>query len=159
MLTGMMGLSSAMLRVGMRDYTKSAVRRPPAFPNIIPSLHDPGNVTLRITPLHPSGDEVTGRPATARPEPPRSEPEIIPPGAEFPRRPDGETGFYTHRGIHIRVTPPGPLGIAAIVVGAGIVGVLSFVMLLGTLLIGAAAAGTIVLIALIGRLLRIFGRP
>lgn len=113
---------------------------------------------MRITPTHRSNDEAIARQSEVRPEPPRSEPEIIPPGAEFQRRPDDGTGFRAHRGIYVRVTPPGPLGIAAIVVGAGIAGVLGFVMLIGTLLIGAAAAGAVVLIALIGRLLRVFGR-
>jgi hypothetical protein len=104
-----------------------------------------------------SGDDAIGRHPEAGPDLPRSEPEIIPPGVDFRPRPDGDgTGFYTHRGIHIRVTPPGPLGIAAIVVGAGIVGALGFLMLLGTLLIGAAAAGTLMVIALVARLLARF---
>ena len=109
--------------------------------------------------MHSSSDDAIGRQPSARPEPPPSEPEIIPPGADFPRRPDyNETFFAAGNGIRIRVVRPGPLGIAAIVVGAGIIGALSLVMLLGTLLIGAAAAGTIMLIALVSRLLRAFGR-
>ena len=103
-------------------------------------------------------DAAIGGQPEARPDLPRSEPEIIPPGVDFRARPGGETGFYTNRGIHIRVTRPGPLGIAAILVGAGIVGALGLLMLLGTLLIGAAAAGTLVVIALVARLLRAFGR-
>lgn len=109
--------------------------------------------------MHRSNDDTIGRqPDPPRPDPPRSEPEIIPPGAEFRPLPDGETGFYTHRGIRIRVTPPGPLATAALLVGAGVLSVLGFVMLLGTLLIGAAAAGAVMLIALIARLLRAFSR-
>lgn len=103
-----------------------------------------------------SDDSAIGRPPKTRADPPRSEPEIIPPGVDFRPRPDGERGFHTHREIYIRVTRPGPLGIAAIVVGAGIVGVLSFLLLLGTLLIGAAAAGALIVIAAIARLLARF---
>jgi hypothetical protein len=134
-------------------------RAPPAdVPKYHPIAHNPGNAALRNTSPHSSGSDAVSRQPETRPDMPRSEPEIIPPGAEFPRRPAHDSVFDTRNGIRIHVVRPGPLGIAAIIVGAGIVGALSFVMLLGTLLIGAAAAGTIVLIALISRLLRVFSR-
>src|SRR5688572_12171252 len=120
--------------------------------------NDLRNAFLRTTPTQRSDDDAAGRQPRGRSDLPRSEPEIIPPGVDFRPQPDGESGFYTHRGIHIRVTPPGPLGIAAIVVGVGIVGALSFLLLLGTLLIGAAAAGALIVIGLIARLLARF-RP
>ncbi len=113
---------------------------------------------MLIIPLQRSGEGAIGRQPEARSDLPRSEPEIIPPGVDFRPQPDRETGFHPHRGIHIHVTRPGPLGIAAIVAGVGFVGALGFLLLLGTLLIGAAAAGTLLVIALLGRLLRALGR-
>ncbi len=92
------------------------------------------------TPKHRSGDDAISGQSDAPPDLPRSEPEIIPPGVDFRPWPDGETGFYTHRSIRIHVTRPGPVGIAAIVIGAGIVGALGFLLLLGTLLIGGGDA-------------------
>jgi hypothetical protein len=111
---------------------------------------------LRTTLSTSSRDNAIDRRSEAEPELPRSEPEIIPPGVDFRRRPDGATDFHTRRGIYIRVTRPGPLGIAAIAAGAGIVGALGILLLLGTLLIGAAAAGTLIVIALVARLLARF---
>ncbi|MGE3784910.1 MAG: hypothetical protein AB7H71_19465 [Alphaproteobacteria bacterium] len=101
-------------------------------------------------------DDATGRQLDAEPDLPRSEPEIIPPGADFRPPPARETGFHTRPTIHLRVSSPGPLGIAAIAVGAGIVGALSLLLLLGALLIGAVAAGALIAIALVTRLLARF---
>ena len=101
-------------------------------------------------------DDATGRQPGSEPDLPRSEPEIIPPGADFRPPPAGETGFHGRPTIHIRVSSPGPLGIAAIAVGVGVVGALSLLLLVGVLLIGAAAAGALIAIALVTRLLATF---
>ncbi len=100
----------------------------------------------------PSGDAASG------PDRPRAEPEIIPPGVALGPRPGGAAAFAHGNGIRIHIARPGPLGLAVLVVGAGIIGALGMLMLIGTLLIGAAAAGTLMLIALITRLLRGLGR-
>ncbi len=137
-------------------HTKSTGRRRFAPPIITASSTDLRNFPVPNTPKHRSGDDaISGQPEAA-PDLPRSEPEIIPPGVDFRPGPNGETGFYTHRSIRIHVTRPGPFGIAAIVIGAGIVGALGFLLLLGTLLIGAAAAGTLIVVALVARLLARF---
>jgi hypothetical protein len=101
-------------------------------------------------------DDAIGRQHEAGAVLPRSEPEIIPPGADFRPRSGTETGFDTRRGIHIRVPRLGPLGIATIFVGVGIVGALSVLLLAGALLIGAAAAGMLMAITLVARLLARF---
>jgi hypothetical protein len=132
------------------------VRRRFESPIIIALSHDLRNLPLRITPEQQSRDDATGRQSEARAETPRSEPEISPPGVDLRPQPGHEPVFGTRNSIRVYVTQPGPLGIAAILVGAGILGALSFLLLLGTLLIAAAAAGTLVVIALIARLLARF---
>jgi hypothetical protein len=112
------------------------------------------NDTLRIMPIHSSSDDAIGREPPAWPEPPRSEPEIIPPGADFRSRPGGKAVFYTHNGTRIHVTRLGPLGVATVLLGVGVLGALGVLMLLGTVLIAAAAAGAIVMCALVVKLLR-----
>jgi hypothetical protein len=146
-----------MLR-GARLFAKSAVRRPFGLLNIISLPHVLRNATLRITPMHPSSDDTIGRKPVAQPDRPRSEPEIIPPGAEFRPLPGGEAVFHTRSGTRILISRLGPLGTAAVLLGAGVLGVFGLMMLLGTLLIGAAAAGTIMLVTLVSRLLRALGR-
>jgi hypothetical protein len=148
-----------MLR-GERLSAKSAVRRPFGLLNIISLQHVLRNATLRITPMHPSSDDAIDRKPIAQPDQPRSEPEIIPPGAEFRPLPGGEAVFHTRSRTRTRilVTRLGPLGTAAVLLGAGVLGVFGLMMLLGTLLIGAAAAGTIMLVTLVARLLRALGR-
>jgi hypothetical protein len=103
-----------------------------------------------------SRDNAIDRRSEGAAELPRSEPEIIPPGVDFGPRPDGEIGFQPRRGIYIRVTRPGPLGVAAIAAAAGIVGALGILLLLGTLLVGALAAGVLIVTALLARFLARF---
>jgi hypothetical protein len=107
--------------------------------------------------MHPSSVDAIGRKPGAQPDLPRSEPEIIPPGAEFRPLPGGGAVFHTRSGTRL-ITRLGPLGTAAVLLGAGVLGVFGLMMLLGTLLIGAAAAGTIMLVTLVARLLRALGR-
>jgi hypothetical protein len=108
--------------------------------------------------MHSSSDDAIGRQPAVPPDLPRSEPEIIPPGAEFRPQSDIGADFYIRRGTRIRVTRPGPLATAAVVAGIAVLGVLGLLMLLGTLLIGAAAAGAVMLLALIARRLRSLAR-
>lgn len=110
--------------------------------------------------MHSSGDPAPGRrpaPGTEPPaaERPRAEPEIIPPGADFPPPPrQGGTVVYTRDGTRIHVRRLGPFGIAAVLLGLGVAGILGLLFLLGAVLVGAAALGVVVLTALIARLLR-----
>jgi hypothetical protein len=147
-----------MRTLGGRSYTKAAVRHHAGFPNNHHLVHEPRSLPLRMTPTPRSSPAARSRDPATGPDLPRCEPEIIPPGAGFGPRPDSAAAFAHGNGIRIHIAGPGPLGLAVLVVGAGIIGALGMLMLIGTLLIGAAAAGTLMLIALITRLLRGLGR-
>jgi hypothetical protein len=110
-------------------------------------------------PTHPFSDDASGRHRGAPAEPPRAEPEIIPPGADFPPRPRPEGVVFTHRGGRIRVARLGPLGIAMVLLGAGVLGAIGLLVLLGAVLVGAAALGVIVIGALLSQLFRGSPRP
>jgi len=110
-------------------------------------------------PTHPFSDDASGRQRGAPAEPPRAEPEIIPPGADFPPRPRAEGVVFTRHGTRIQVTRLGPFGIAMVLLGAGVLGAIGLLVLLGAALVGAAALGVIVIGALLSRLLRGSPRP
>ena len=86
-----------------------------------------------------------------RRETPRSEPEIIPPGASGPRtRPQPRILFSVTDGEgRPFVKPPGPFTIAAILVGAILVAALILLLVLGALLVWVP----IIAIALAGAVL------
>jgi hypothetical protein len=104
--------------------------------------------------MHPPSDDAIARQPSSRAEPPRAEPEIIPPGADFPSQPHRETFVFAHRGIRIHVTRLGPFGIAMLLLGGVALGAIGLLMLLGTVLVGAAAIGVVVAAALLSRLFR-----
>ena len=85
---------------------------------------------------------------------PRSEPEIIPPGVDIPRRPYAEGSIFTQHGARIHVTKLGPFGIAMALLATGALAVAGLFVLLGAALIGAAAAGAILIGATVSRLFR-----
>lgn len=109
--------------------------------------------------MHSSSDYPIGREAAPGAEPPRAEPEIIPPGADFPPRPQLDNGVFAQYGTRIHLTRLGPFGIAFVLLGAGILGAVALLMLLGAALVGAAAAGVIIVGALVARLFRGLLRP
>ena len=89
-------------------------------------------------------------------EPPRGEPEIIPPGADW--RPGSRVWIATarHRGGRLHIAKLGPLGILLAVLMAGIIAAAALVFLAGAVLIGAVAAAALVAGAIISG---IFRRP
>jgi hypothetical protein len=106
-----------------------------------------------------SNDDPINHNRISRPEPPRAEPEIIPPGADFPPRPHREAFVFAHHGTRIHVARLGPFGIAMILLGAGALGAIGLLVLLGAVLVGAAVMGVVVAAALFSRLLRGPARP
>jgi len=94
----------------------------------------------------------------SRPEPPRAEPEIIPPGADFRPRPLGEAFVFAHHGTQFHVSRPGPFGIGVFLLGALALGAIGLLMLLGAVLVGATV-GVIGAAALFSRFLRGSARP
>ncbi len=87
------------------------------------------------------------------------EPEIIPPGAPLPR---GSRVWVTsdlHNTHHVYVRPIGPLGIALLTLGAGVVAAFLIVFLLGAAVFGLAAIGALTIVGIIAGLLRGPARP
>jgi hypothetical protein len=87
------------------------------------------------------------------------EPEIIPPGAPLP---GGQRVWVTSDlpGTHqIYVRPIGPLGVALLTLGAGVVAAFLIVFLLGAAVFGLAAIGVLTLVGIIAGLLRGPARP
>jgi hypothetical protein len=99
-----------------------------------------------------SADYPTRQPPPPEAELPRTEPEIIPPGADIHSRTRPEATIFVQRGSQIHVETPGPFGIALILLLAGAAAAAGLLVLLGAALIGAAAAGAIVLGAMLSRL-------
>jgi len=104
--------------------------------------------------MNPRSEDAAVRRQGAPAEPPRAEPEIIPPGADFPPRRGPGRVVFTRRVTRIQVTRLGPFGIAMVLLGAGVLGVVGLLVLLGAALVAAAALGVVVLGALLSRLLR-----
>jgi hypothetical protein len=71
----------------------------------------------------------------------------------------GDTFVFAHHGTRIHVTRLRPFGIAMRLAGAGALGVIDLLMLLGAALVGAAAMGVIILAALLSRLFHGPARP
>lgn len=99
-------------------------------------------------------DGAIGRPPVSGAEPPRIEPEIIPPGPDPSPKPHPETFVFADRGVRIQFARPGPLGIALVLLATVLVGALSLLILAGAALVGAVAVGIGLVIAFVSRLLR-----
>ena len=87
------------------------------------------------------------------------EPEIIPPGAPLPR---GSRVWVTsdrHSTHHVYVRPIGPLGIALLTLGAGVVAAFLIVFLLGAAVFGLAAISVLTIVGIIAGLLCGPARP
>ncbi len=84
----------------------------------------------------------------------QAEPEIIPPGS------DRAVGYPLwmsagpYRTMHIRMTRPGPVGIAMLMLLIGILGLAGLVLLLGLAFVGLAAAGVLAFGSIVSGLLR-----
>src|SRR5258708_2606998 len=87
------------------------------------------------------------------------EPEIIPPGAPLPRGSRVWVASEMQGAQHIYVRPIGPLGMALLTLGAGVVAAILIVFLLGAAVFGLAAIGVLTIIGIIAGLLRGPARP
>jgi hypothetical protein len=85
---------------------------------------------------------------------PYIEPELIPPGGDWPRasRIWGSTG--RHRTTRIQITRLGPAGIALVVLLIGILSLAGAALLLGAALIGIAAGGVLIVGGIVSSLSR-----
>ena len=75
---------------------------------------------------------------------PSIEPEIIPPGADWPRSSRIWVSTGPHQTIRIQITRLGPFGIALFVLLIGILALAGVLLLLGAALVGVAAAGVVI---------------
>jgi hypothetical protein len=81
---------------------------------------------------------------TPKAETPYTEPEIIPPGADWPRSSRIWVSTGPHQTTRIQITWPGPVGIALFVLLIGILALVGLVLLLGAALVGVVAAGVLI---------------
>jgi hypothetical protein len=89
----------------------------------------------------------------------RPEPEIIPPGEPLPRGSQVWVASDLHGTQQVYVRPIGPLGMALLALGAGVVAAFLIVFLLGAAVFGLAAIGVLTIIGIIAGLLRGPARP
>jgi hypothetical protein len=83
-----------------------------------------------------------------------TEPEIIPPGADWPRASRIWVSASTHHTGPIRITRLGPIGITLFVLLIGILALTGMVVLLGAALLGIAAGGALIVGGIISSLSR-----
>jgi hypothetical protein len=89
-----------------------------------------------------------------RSDPPRGEPEIIPPGADWSPEPRGRVPDSASQVTFIHIARPGPVGIILAFLVLGMLAAVTFVLLLGLAVIGAVVAGVVIIGAAISLSLR-----
>ena len=89
---------------------------------------------------------------------PYTEPEIIPPGADWPRASRIWASTGPHHSARIQIRRLGPVGIALFVLVIGILALAGMALLLGAALVGIAAGGVLILAGIISSLHRPFRR-
>jgi len=94
-----------------------------------------------MTAVHRSGLHMQQQP-TPKAETPCIEPEIIPPGADWPRSSRISSG--PHHTTRIQIARLGPVGIALFGLLIGILVLAGLVLILGAALVGVAAAGVLI---------------
>ena len=77
-------------------------------------------------------------------ETPDTEPEIIPPDADWPSSSRIWVSAGPHHTTRIQITRVGPLGIALFVLLVGILALAGLVLLLGAALVGVVVAGVLI---------------
>jgi hypothetical protein len=85
---------------------------------------------------------------------PHTEPEIIPPDADWPRASRIWVSPGRHHTAHIQITRLGPVGIAIFVLLIGVLAVVGMALLLGAALVGIAAAGVLIIGGILSNLSR-----
>ena len=87
-------------------------------------------------------------------KPPSTEPEIIPPGADWQQVSRIWPSTGQHHTIRVQITPVGPLGFAAFVLLMVILAFAGIALLLGAALLGVAAAGVLIIGGIVSGVLR-----
>jgi hypothetical protein len=85
---------------------------------------------------------------------PYTEPEIIPPGADWPRASRIWVSTGPHHTTRIQITRLGPVGIAFFMLLIGILALAGMALLLGAALVGIAAGGVLIVGGIISSLSR-----
>jgi hypothetical protein len=85
---------------------------------------------------------------------PYTEPEIVPPGADWPRAPRIWVSAGPHHTTRIQITRLEPVGTALFVLLIGILAVAGMALLLGAALVGIAAASVLIVGGIISSLSR-----
>src|SRR5215469_8977027 len=87
-------------------------------------------------------------------KPPSTEPEIIAPGANWQRASRIWASTGQHGVVRVQITPPGPVGVAALVLLLVILAFAGVALLLGAALVGVAAAGVLIIGGMVSSVLR-----
>ena len=87
-------------------------------------------------------------------KPPCTKPEIIPPGADWPRASRIWVSTGPHQTTRIQITRLGPVGIAFFLLLIVIVALAGIALLLGAALVGVAAGGALIVGGIISSLSR-----
>ena len=86
--------------------------------------------------------------------PPRGEPEIIPPGADWPPTPRSRVSNSVGQVTLVRIARLGPVGIVVALLVLGMLAALTVVLLLGLAVFGVATTGVVIIGAAISLFLR-----
>jgi hypothetical protein len=89
-----------------------------------------------------------------RSDPPRGEPEIIPPGADWSPMPRGRVPNSASQITFVHIARLGPVGAILAFLVLGMLAAVTFVLLLGLAVVGAAVAGVVIIGAAISLFLR-----
>jgi hypothetical protein len=87
-------------------------------------------------------------------EPPSTEPEIIPPGADWQRRSRIWVSTGQDRIVRLQITPLGAVGFPGFVLLIVILAIAGIALLLGAALVGVAAAGVLIIGGIVSAVLR-----
>ena len=87
-------------------------------------------------------------------KPPYTEPEIIPPGADWPRASRIWVSTGPHHTTRIQITRLGPVAIALFVMLIGILALAGMALLLGAALVGIAVGGVLIVGGIVSSLSR-----
>ena len=89
-----------------------------------------------------------------RSDPPRGEPEIIPPGADWSPTPRGRVRDSASQITFVHIARLGPVGTILAFLVLGMLAAVTFVLLLGLAVVGAAVAGVVIIGVAISLFLR-----
>ena len=107
-----------------------------------------------MTLVSSSGDHVMHQQDMPGAKPPSTEPEIIPPGADWQRVSRTWASSGQHHTTRIRITPLGPVGFALFVLLIVLLAFAGVALLFGAALVGLAATGVLLVGGIVSSVLR-----